>query len=70
MNAPKTKEEAVAVARAVIARSQTMDALAKKLSDDDMLGLECGETVQLERLAAENAAAARVLAAWVVQEHG
>lgn len=66
----ESKEEAVAVARAVIARSQEMDALAKKLDADDMLGLECSETVRLEKLAAQNAAAARVLAAWVVKEHG
>jgi hypothetical protein len=70
MTSPKSKEEAVTVARAVLARSQEMDALAKKLSDDDMVGLECSETVQLERLAAANAAAARMLAAWVVEEHG
>lgn len=69
MNAP-TMKDVVAIARAVIERSQKMEALAKQLSDDDMLGLECSETVQLERLAAENAAAARQLAAWVVQEHG
>ncbi len=70
MTTPKSTEEAVTVARAVIARSREMDALAMKLSADDMLGLECAETVQLERLAAANAAAARMLAAWVVEEHG
>ena len=66
----ESREDAVIVARRVIERSQEMDALVEKLEDEDMLGLECAETVKLEKLSAENASAARVLAAWIVKEHG
>jgi len=66
----KSKEEAVVAARQVLDRARQMEALAKKLNDDDMLGLECAETVQLEKLSGQNAAAARALADWIVKEHG
>jgi len=65
-----SKEEAVAVARGVIDRQQKMIALHAKLKEEDMVGLECGETVQIERLSAENAGAAISLAEWIVKEHG
>ena len=66
----KSKDEAVTAARQVIARAQQMEELARKLNDDDMLGLECAETVQLEKLSGQNAAAARAIAEWIVKEHG
>lgn len=75
----ETKEAAVATAHAVIARSLEIDALAKKLVDDGMLGLvsvlhstlsntKSSEQVQIERLEAQNATAARALAAWILKE--
>ncbi len=64
----ESKEDAVHVARRVIARSQEMDALVRKLEDEDMIGLECAETVKLEKLSAENASSARALAEWIVKE--
>ncbi len=70
IKSPKIKEEIIAVAHAVIARSQTMERLAKKLADEDTCGLESSMAVQLERLATENSAAARMLATWLIQEHG
>jgi hypothetical protein len=66
----KSKDEAVAAAHQVLARCREMEVLAKKLNEDDMLGLECAETVQLEKLSSQNAAAARALADWIVKEHG
>lgn len=65
----ESKEDAVHVARRVIERSNAMDALVEKLAAEDMIGLECAETVKLEKLSAENASAARVLAEWIVKEH-
>jgi len=69
MSTIESKEQAVAVAHQVIARVREVNTLVKKLQDEDMLGLECAETVQLERLSAKNAAAALVLAEWIVKEH-
>lgn len=66
----ESKEDAALVARRVIERAEEMDAIVEKLEADDMIGLECRETVQLEKLSAENASAARVLAEWIVKEHG
>src|SRR5690349_1330482 len=43
------------------------DALVRKLEEDDMLGLECAETVELEGLQAQEIRAAQVIAPWVVQ---
>ena len=65
-----SKEDAAHVARSVIERSNEMDALVEKLKAEGWLGFECPETVRVEKLAAENASAARVLAAWIVKEHG
>jgi hypothetical protein len=63
----KTKEEAVTVASAVVQRAQEMDAIVKKIVDDDALGLEDANQVQLEKLAADNALAAIELSAWVLE---
>lgn len=66
----ESKEDAVRVAQDVTARSAEMETIAKELSDDDMLGLECDGTVRLEKLSAENARDARLLAQWILKEHG
>ena len=65
-----TREQAVAVANQVIARVREATALVAKLKEEDMLGLERAETVRLEKIGAQNAAAALVLAEWIVEEHG
>jgi len=68
--APKTKEDIVSVARAVIARGLMMESLVKKLTAKDMvgLGLESSKAAQLDRLMAKNSAAATMLAEWLIQE--
>jgi hypothetical protein len=63
-----TKEEAIEVAKQFIARGEQRVELVKKLREDDMLGLECSETVQLERLSAQDAADGWRLAKWLVLE--
>lgn len=66
----ESKEEAIRLAQDVIARCANMEQIVKDLEAEDMLGLECSGTVQLEKLSAENARAARSLAEWLLKEHG
>jgi hypothetical protein len=42
-------------------------ALIRKLQEDDMMGLECAETVELEGLEAQEIQAVRVIAPWIIQ---
>jgi hypothetical protein len=64
----ESKEDAVHVARRIVDRAREMDDLVEKLASEDMIGLECAETVKLEKLSAENASAGHALAEWVVKE--
>ena len=65
-----SKEAVVAIAQGVIERAQAIDDLAKKIDAEDMRGLECAETVQIDKLTELNAHAARLLADWIIKEHG
>jgi len=60
----ESREDAMRLAQQMVDRDAEITALVKKLQTDDMSGLECGGTVRLERLSAENAADARILAHW------
>lgn len=63
----KSLEEALEVARAFMERSELQKKLIEKLREDDMIGLECSETVQLERLVGEDARAGWQLANWLLK---
>lgn len=61
----ESREDAARLAQQMIERDAQITALIEELRTKDMRGLECGETVQLEALS-ENAAAASLLARWVL----
>lgn len=62
-----SREDATQIAQQVIDRAAKIDELLSGLHNQNMLGLECGETAQLEKLSAETAAAAQALAQWILQ---
>ncbi len=62
------RREAVKVAQALQSRETQRAALIKRLRDEDMMGLECAETVQLEKLDAEDVGVATTLAAYLLME--
>jgi hypothetical protein len=64
----ESREDATRIAQQVVERDTKIAALVADLRDKDMLGLECGEAVQLERLSAENAVAAGTLAQWFLRQ--
>lgn len=64
----KTRDEALQIAKAFIERGEKRAELVQWLHDEDMMGLECAQAVQLERLAAEDAAAGWKLAKWLIME--
>lgn len=60
----ESREDATRRAQRMIDRAAKITTLHEGLQTNDMAGLECGSTIQLERLAAENAADAQILARW------
>jgi hypothetical protein len=58
----ESQRNAKCIALQIIERDAQITALVEELRTSDMLGLECDEAVQLEKLVTENAAAARTLA--------
>jgi hypothetical protein len=69
MNELQSKEDAIEVAKGFIARGEQRAELVKKLHEEDMLGLECGDTIQLEKLTALDASEGWKLAKWLIMEH-
>lgn len=67
-NVPRinTRDEAVQVAKELLARGERRAELVKWLHDEDMLGLECSQTVELEKMGSQDAADGWRLAMWVV----
>lgn len=61
-----SREEALEVAEAFMERSKLQKQLIEKLQEDDMIGLECSETVQLERLVHEDSRDGWRLAKWML----
>ena len=61
----ETQEEAVQVAKEMVARDTRRTELLKKLEDEDMFGLECAETVELEKMIGLDARDGRRLAYWL-----
>lgn len=64
-----TAADAVLVAQRVVERSNRMTAIYEELEAEDMTGLECGGTVELEKLSALNASAAAKLAQWIIDNN-
>lgn len=68
-NAPEevlTRAEAVQVAKELLARGERRAELVKWLHEEDMLGLECAQTVELEKLGSLDARDGWRLAKWLV----
>lgn len=63
-----TQEEALIVAQQFAARGEERARLVKQLEDEDMLGLECSETAQLERLTVRDVIDGERLAQWIVAD--
>lgn len=61
-----SREDATHIAQQIVERNTAIATIIDELRAQDMLGLECDQTIQLERLSAENAAAAQILARWVI----
>lgn len=64
----ESREDATRLAQQIVERGTMRAALIRELQDQGMLGLECAETVQLEKLETEDAAAAQVLARWLLDQ--
>jgi len=64
----KSRQEALVCALQFEGRQKRRDELYKKLKEDDMVGLECSETVMLEKLMAEDMVQGKRLAAWIIAE--
>jgi hypothetical protein len=58
-------EEAVQVAKEMVARDERRTELLKWLEDEDMFGLECSQTVELEKMIGLDARDGRRLAHWL-----
>jgi hypothetical protein len=61
----ETQEEAVQVAKEMVARDARRTELLKFLEDEDMFGLECSQTVELEQMIGLDARDGRRLAYWL-----
>jgi hypothetical protein len=65
-----SSEPAIKIAQGIHARRARRAALIARLREIDMLGLECAETVELERLDAEDIQASQKLADLILGEPG
>jgi hypothetical protein len=64
----ESREDATRLAQQVVERDAKINMITEGLRDKDVLSLECPEALQLESLLEENAAAALVLAQWILRE--
>jgi hypothetical protein len=64
----QSSEDAAHLARQIVERDTRITTLVGELRAQDMLGLECAQTIELEELSAKNAAAAPFLARWFLDQ--
>jgi len=64
----QSSEDAAHLAQQIIERDTRITTLVGELHTQDMLGLECAQTIELEELSAKNAAAAPILARWLLEQ--
>ena len=64
----ESSEDAARLARQIVERDTRITTLIEELRAQDMLGLECAQTIELEKLSAKNAAAAPILARWFADQ--
>lgn len=62
-----SEEEAFLVAKQFEAREERRLQLVKKLKEEDLVGLECRETVELEKLADQDGIYGLLLAKWIIR---
>jgi len=64
----QSNEDAAHLARQIVERDIRITILIDELRAQDMLGLECAQGVEIDCLSAKNAAAAPILARWVLEQ--